>query len=339
MPLRVENLPLPVAPALYPEAIDSYLERSHRHIEALYVFGTTHYPGLSDLDILVVPKGDYLAPLNLHLQGRLPRRFDAIIEHEAFVLPRSQVRACRYLGWAGLQLAHGPDVLAAVGTDISRTAVLCETLEFVHNKLVFLANLRRTGVLNAASCIRLFNSQRYNLRQLAQLGLMQEDGYGDAIDALRTQLLVAPSADLVLEMYRIFETAMTRCARALQSRFDLDPSSASQVAAVTQGRVAVPFEGYRIADARARAEVLASYLQELVRQNYWYGFPFLTRLFPAPKRNAAVEQILYRSLRYGARRLRRLRPPRDLIPAGSRAGSRGPIPELYGLSARADPLA
>jgi hypothetical protein len=338
MALRVENLPLPVDPTLYQEAIEAYLERSHRHIEALYTFGTTHYPGLSDLDILVVPKGDYLAPLHLHLKGRLPRRFDAIIEHEAFIVPRSQTRACRYLGWADLRLAHGPDVLGGVVTDISRTAILCETLEFVHNKLVFLANLRRTGLLNAASCIRLFNSQRYNVRRLAQLGLAQENGYGDTIDMLRTQLLVSPSEDLVVEMYRTFEKAMTACARALQSRFDLDLSSPGQVAAVTQGRVAVPFEGYRLADARERAADLASYLQELVRRNYWYGFPFLTRLFPAPVRNSALEQALYRSLRSGARRLRRLRPPQDSIPARPRAGSPSHASEFYGLSARADPL-
>ena len=338
MALRVENLPSPVDPSLYQEAVDTYLELSHRHIQALYVFGTTHYPGLSDLDILVVPRNGYLDPLNLHLRGRLPPRFDAIIEHEVFILPQSQLRACRYLGWAGLRLAHGPDMLASLGTEVSHTAGLCETLEFVHNKLVFLANLRRTGVLNAASCIRLFNSQRYNVRRLARLGLMEDNGYGAAIDALRTQVLTTPSADLVVEMYRTFEKAMTDCAQALRSRLDVDLGSVGQVAAVAQGRVAVPFEGYRIDDARERAEALASYLQELVRQNYWYGFPFLTRLFPAPVRNSALEQMLYRSLRSGAHRARRLRPARESGPAPLPAGSPRPLSRFHGLSARTDPL-
>ena len=66
MDLRVEQLPLPVDRSLYQEAIDTYLELSHKHIAALYVFGNIRYPGLSDLDLLVVPTGSYVAPLGLH---------------------------------------------------------------------------------------------------------------------------------------------------------------------------------------------------------------------------------------------------------------------------------
>ncbi len=339
MDLRVENLPVPVHPSLYQEAIDTYLELSHRHIEALYVFGTTHYPGLSDLDMLVVPRNGYLAPLHLHLRGRLPRRFDGIIEHEVFVVPRSQLRACRYMRWADLRLAYGPDVLGSLVGSGSATTSLSETLEFVHNKLVFLANLRRSGVLNAASCIRLFNSQRYNVRRLAELGLMEENGYGAAIDGLRARLMEAPDPRLVVEMYRVFDKSVTSCARLLQSQLDLDPNSIGQVAAVSQGRVTLPFDGYRIGDARERAEILTSYLQDLVRRNYWYGFPFLTRLFPPPRRNSALEQALFRAFRSGARRARRLRSAQPPLPGSPPAASGSRAPGLQGLATRADPIA
>jgi len=339
MALHVENLPLPVDRSLYQEAIDTYLELSHRHIEALYVFGTNHYPGLSDLDILVVPRNGYLEPLNLHLKGRLPPRFDAIIEHEVFVVPQSQLRACRYMRWADLRHAYGPDVLGSLAGDSSPTTSLSETLEFVHNKLGFLDNLRRTGVLNAASCIRLFNSQRYNVHWLAELGLMEENGYGAAIDALRARLVEAPDPNLVVEMYRVFEKAVTSCARLLQSRLDLDLNSVGQVAAVSQGRVTLPFDGYRIGDARERAEILTSYLQDLVRRNYWYGFPFLTRLFPPPRRNSALEQALFRAFRWGARRARRLRSAQPPLPASPPAASGSRAPGLQGLATRTDPIA
>ena len=341
MDLCVENLPVPVDRSLYQEAIDTYLELSQRHIEALYVFGTTHYPGLSDLDILVVPRNGYLAPLNLHLRGRLPPGFDPIIEHEVFVVPQSHLRACRYVepGPEGFHLVYGSDVLGDITRETTLSTGLCEAVEFVHNKLVFLSNLRRVGVLDARSCIRVFNSHRYTMRRLGDLGLMEEDGYGAAVDALRTQLAVAATADLVKEMYRLFETSVAASARALQSRLDLDPSSVGQVAAVSQGRVTLPFAGFRVRDAKERGEVLAAYLQELVRRNYWYGFPFLTRLFPPPRRNSALEQALYRTFRSGARRARRLRPARPPAPAGAPAVSGGPAPGLQGLAARTDPLA
>jgi hypothetical protein len=320
MELRVENLPLPVDRSLYQEAADAYLELSHKHIEALYVFGTVAYPGLSDLDFLVVPKDTYLAPLHLHLRDRLPRRFDPIIEHEVFVVPQSHLRACRYVepGPEGFRLVYGPDALGNIAAECSLSTRLCETLEFVHNKLVFLANLRRTGVLNARSCIRVFNSHRYTMQRLAGLGLMEESGYGTTFDALRTRLMAAPAADLVVEMYQAFEDAVTASARAVHSRLDLDLLSVGQVAAVSQGRVTVPFEGFQIHDARERAEALAAYLQELVRRNYWYGFPFLGRLVPTPAANSRFERVLYRSLRFGSRRSRRLRLARPATPLPQR---------------------
>ena len=338
MDLRVENLPLPVERSLYQEAIDTYLELSHRRIEALYAFGTTHYPGLSDLDLLVVPRDGYLDPLNLHLRGRLPARFDAIIEHEAFVVPPSQLRACRYVepGPEGFRLIYGADVLRDIARETSLTIGLCESVEFVHNKLVFLSNLRRMGVLDARSGIRVFNSHRYTVRRLVGLGLMEDSGYGEAADALRTQLAAAATTDLVRQMCRLFETAVTASARALHSRLDLDPNSVGQVAAVSQGRVTLPFIGYRIDEARERAEILAAYLQELVRRNYWYGFPFLTRLFPPPRRNSPLEWGLYRAFRSGARRLRSAHSP---SPASTPVVPGNRAPGLQGLTTRADPLA
>jgi hypothetical protein len=324
MDLRVEDLPLLVDRSLYQEAIDTYLELSHKYIETLYVFGTIDYPGLSDLDFLVVPKDTYLAPLRLHLSGRLPRRFDPIIEHEVFVVPTPHLQAFRYMGYMGymgasaFRLAYGPDVLAGIAGESSVETRLCETLELVHNKLVFLANLRRTGVLNARSCIRLFKSHRYNVRRLAELGLMEENGYGNAIDALRTQFVAAPSAEPVVEMYHVFEEAVGASARTLHSFLAVDPLSVPQVAAVSQGRVTVPFQGYRVHDARERAEVLTTYLQELVRRNYWYGFPFPSRLFPPPVANSPFERALYRYLRSGSRRWRRLRFSRPATPPSQR---------------------
>jgi hypothetical protein len=307
MELRVENLPCPVDPSLYQEAAEAYLELSHKYIEALYVFGTTTYPGLSDLDLLVVPKDVYLAPLHVHLRDRLPPRFDPIIEHEVFVVPEGQIAACRYMrpGPEGFRLVYGRDVLGGVTVDGSAVTTLCETLEYVHNKLVFLANLRRTGVLNARSCVRVFNSHRYNTQRLAQLGLTEENGYGTTIDALRTQLATAPAADVIVQMYRSFEKAVSSSASVLQALLDVDPRSVGQVAAVSQGRVTVPCARFHMHEARKRAEALTAYLQDLVRRNYWYGFPFLARLFPSPSTNSRLERALYRSLRFGSRRSRR----------------------------------
>ncbi len=321
MKLRVKNLPLAVDRSLYQEATDAYLDLSHKHIEALYVFGTVSYPGLSDLDFLVVPKDTYLAPLRVHLMDRLPSRFDRIIEHEVFVVPEPQLRVCAYRRPERFKLVYGRDVLADIAAEDSVGARVCDVLELVHNKMVFLTNLQRTGVLNAQSCIRVFNGQQYNVRRLAELGLLEENGYGATIDALRAQCMADPTEACVLQMYDAFEQCVTACARALHARLGPDLRSVAQIAAVSRGNATVPFEGFQVEDARQRADIITEYLQELVKRNFWYGFMFLARLFPTPPTNSVVDRAVSRGLRSGLRRWRRLRS----LPSMTRI-SRDPLP-------------
>ena len=311
MELRVENLPLRLDRSLYQEAIDIYLERSHRYIEALYVFGNIRYPGLSDLDLLVVPKDSYLAPLHLSLRDLLPRRFEPILEHDVFVVPLSQLEACRYRLAPPFSLVYGRDVLAGITVDTSIATRVCDALEASNTMLGYVEQLRRTGVLNARSCTRVFNSQRYKARLLTDLGLMQEDGYGAAIDALRTRFMADPSPQCVLEMHGSFERSVAACARALESSLGIDVGSFNRVAGVSYGQVPVRLEGFEITHAQRRAGVITAYRQELVSRNYWYGFWFLQRMFPAAAARAPWHRSLFRVLRSGGRRWRQLRGPND----------------------------
>jgi hypothetical protein len=305
---RVENLPLPLDRSLYREAVDTYLELSHRYIEALYGFGNVRYPGLSDLDLLVVPKDSYLAPLHLHLRGRLPRRFDPILEHDVFVVPYSQLGVCRYrLSSASFSLVYGRDVLAGVTYETPVAARVCNALEETNTMLGYVDQLRQSRVLNARSCIRVFNSQRYKARRLMELGLMEEDGYGVVIDALRTRFMTDPSPECVLEMHHAFEHSVAACARALESALGLDVSSFDRIAGISYGKVPVRFEGFDIADAQRRADAITAYRQELVSRNYWYGFWFIQRIFPAAAARAPWHHSVFRLLRSGSRRWRRLR--------------------------------
>jgi len=305
MDLCVENLPLPLDRSLYQEAIDTYLELSHRYIEALYVFGNVRHPGLSDLDLLVVPKDSYLAPLHLSLRDLLPRRFDPILEHDVFVVPLSQLGACRYRLSSPLSLVHGRDVLAGMMPETSVAAKLCNALEEANTMLGYVEQLKRAGVLNARSCTRVFNSQRYKIRRLVDLGMMEEDGYGEAIDTLRARYMAEPSAGCVLDMCRLFERSVAACARALGASLSLDVACFDRVASVSYGQVPVPFGGFEIADAQRRAGVITGYRQELVSRNYWYGFWFFQRMFPAPAARAPWHRIVFRVLRSGSRRWRR----------------------------------
>jgi hypothetical protein len=225
MELRVENLPVPLDRSLYQEAIDTYLDLSHRYIEALYTFGNVRYPGLSDLDLLVVPNDSYVAPLHLHLRDRLPSRFDPILEHDVFVVPESQLGACRYRLCGPMALVYGRDVLAGMTAERSVAASLCNVLEQAHTMVGYTDQLRRSGVINARSCIRVFNSQRYKVQRVADLGLIEDEGYGAAIDALRASFLKNPSSECALEMHRAFERSVAAWTWAASRRSPACPTA------------------------------------------------------------------------------------------------------------------
>jgi hypothetical protein len=314
MNLRVEDLPLPVDPSLYQEAIVAYLERSYKYIDALYAFGQVRYPGLSDLDLLVVPKDSYLAPLGLHLRGRLPRRFDPIIEHDVFVVPTSQLAACRYRLNSQFCLIYGRNVLSGLTAETSVAAEVSEALEAANDIKRYLAEIRRSGVVKARSGVRVFNSQRYKAARLVQLGLLADDGYGATIDALRDRFMAAPDPACILEMLRAFEQSATACESALRSVCGFEMSAFDRIVGVSNGVAAVPLEGFCAGDAKRRADIIRAYRQELVRRNYWYGFWFVPHFYPAAAATPPWHRLAFRALRSGSRRWGRLRSSLRPVP-------------------------
>jgi hypothetical protein len=315
MGLRVEQLPRVLDRSLYREAIDRYLERSYEYIEALYTFGSVRHPGLSDLDLLVVPKHRYLAPVHVRLAHRLEPRFDPIIEHDVFVLPDTHLQVAAFRNPRKFSLVYGPDVLQAVESDDSITTRLLGVIEGIHNRSVFLNQLRAAGVLQAQSCMRVFFGHQYTLQTGAELGLFEKNGYGEKMEDLRAQFLATRSEQCVLDVYHAFEASVTSSAHALKERLGLDVHSVAQVAATVQGRVALAFEGFEVERARKRAAIMSAYSQELARRNFWYGHMFVTRLLPPLAPSSALDRLVFRGVRSALRRGRRVLPSRGTATA------------------------
>jgi hypothetical protein len=305
MGLRVEHLPHILDRSLYQEAIDRYLELSHGYIEALYTFGSVRHPGLSDLDLLVVPKNRYLAPLQVRLMHRLETRFDPIIEHDIFVLPATQLQASAYRNPRKFSLVYGRDVLQGVEPNDSITTRALGAVEWIHNHLVYLDKLRANGVLRARSCMRVIYGFRYTAQLAAEVGVLEENGYGATMDDLRAQFMAARSERCVLDMYHAYEEAVTVRVGAVQDRLGIDVRSVAQVAAAVQGRAALPVEGFEVDHARKRAAVMTAYSQELISRNFWYGHMFLNRLLPPLSPSSAVDRVVFRCVRSGLKRWQR----------------------------------
>jgi hypothetical protein len=119
--------------------------------------------------------------------------------------------------------------------------------------------------------------------------------------------MVAPDAPCVLDMFAAFRESVAACARTVESVLGLDARAFGPVASIVHGEVPVPFPGFELEDTRRRARVIESYRQELVRRNFWYGFWFSPRLFPAAAATPPWHRGVFRAVRSGSRRWRRLR--------------------------------
>ena len=207
---RVQNLPKIVDRSLYAEATEMYLDLSFRYIDSLYSFGSIRYPGLSDIDLLVVPKENYLAPLKLSLLDRLPSRFDCILEHNVFVVPQAHFAAFAFAHPHSLQLLYGKQSIGEIAKDNSVAGRLCMSLEHLCNAAMFVEEIEGRRVINAMSCIRVFSAFRYSIRRLHQLEIAHEDGYAADIDELLLQFISTRSEQHVLNMFHRYKAAV-RC--------------------------------------------------------------------------------------------------------------------------------
>ncbi|MFQ5613086.1 MAG: hypothetical protein ACE5H9_13235 [Anaerolineae bacterium] len=278
--MRIENLPRPLPAALYQEAIAAFWELARGHAVALFTAGNVNFPGLSDLDLVLVPADQALAPLYLRAGRRLPPRFQAILHHEPFILPLEHLQVFKYSFLSNVTLRHGPDLLAGVAPDRSISGQICTALEGLFSYLAFLDALKTRRVLDAAYCLPVFSSLRFTIRILADLGLVRDGSYGREFDALRQRLLEAGSDPCLPRMFALFEGSLNRCAAAVASALDLDPRRRGQILAFFR-RDSFPLAGLARADIEQRRAAITAYFRGLAARNFQYGHLFKTELYPA----------------------------------------------------------
>ena len=277
--MEVIDIPIPVDRALYEEAVEIFVAMSRPYIESLYVVGNCRFPGQSDLDLLVVPNSNFAAPLHLTLRGRLPKRFDAIIQHDPFVVPRSRVEILRFVQLSNITLRYGDDLLPPARPHPTPTWVLCSVMEHVHCLWKYYRQQKTRKMMDARSGTRIINSFRFSLEQMEMLGLRADsEGYGVRIEQLRASLVETPSAHIVEEMFCQFEIAMCEAVTVINETLKTDVDSPSAIAELYQ-RQDLPIQGWDPSYASRRFREVQAYLDTLAYQNFWYGSIFNTDLY------------------------------------------------------------
>jgi hypothetical protein len=119
-PMQFTNPPRPLPASLYEEATSRYVENVSSRAIAIYRVGAFSYPGLSDIDLLVVPDGArFDNGLWFAVRNQLPAALRAPFRSDPGIVPRDLVDVLRFTTHGKRDLLFGEDVAAGVVCDES----------------------------------------------------------------------------------------------------------------------------------------------------------------------------------------------------------------------------
>jgi len=209
---------------LYAEAARLYATKVSGRAIAVYQVGSTNYPGLSDIDLLVVvrtPKLDNEQFFSVY--RRLPQRTQLLFLHEPFIVPLDCVDVLRFTSHTRKHLLSGQDVAAAILHDNSTANAWCLLFEGLWTYQSYFALVSRTATIRVRFMTAVASALRFTLAQFDRIQRTDFAAtYGAQIDVLREALMANPlSQTITLQIFDTFFDALQSLKRALRERLPL----------------------------------------------------------------------------------------------------------------------
>ncbi len=195
-----DDMPRPIAKEVYDEAQEVYAKKVADRAIALYRVGNIDFPGLSDIDLLVVPADSHRDNSQFFsVFDRLPRRFHCVFRHPPTVLPQTALDVMQYTSHSQPLLIVGADVLKGRKLLTTREEHWCKILESYCNQDSYLSRCLSAGRTSGARAVAMSSSLRYPLRWVdAEVGTDHAVAYARDIDTRRTALFLNPGKDQAL---------------------------------------------------------------------------------------------------------------------------------------------
>lgn len=218
--LNLFDYPQKVERTLYEEAAHSYAAKVSKRSRAVYIVGNITYPGLSDLDLLVVTgargadNAQYFSPVH-----RLHQRFDPVFLHGPLVVPSTATDVVRFTTHGRRQLLFGEDVLADCAFLETAAEQWCKVLEGYCTYAAFVRLAESEEPLRARRLIAKASSLRFTLRQVDALcSAGMAPAYVAAIDELRAGYFTSEPATAMAAVWHLFRDAYDRMTTVLRTR-------------------------------------------------------------------------------------------------------------------------
>lgn len=279
---EIVNLPRVIPLSFYQEAIDAFWQKAQEFMVALYRAGNITFPGLSDLDLLVVPKERAFAPLRLDVMHILPMRFHSVLLHNPFIIPQRQLAISRYCVLTNLTLMHGEPILSGEAPAQSLENIACDVLERLYNYSLFWVRQDSLDVLDARFCIAVCSSLRFTLKHLTACGIATDSEYSVEFDVMRQDFLQTKSASSLLTILEYAKRTYQLCVRSVREVWKVSVESRQEVMAALTGDVLLS-DRLNQEVIRERYQAISGYLADLSSLRYWYGNIVPIAIYGPPK--------------------------------------------------------
>jgi hypothetical protein len=308
--MNVVDLPEPCTRTLYDEAISRYASMVRSRAVGVHLVGNVHYPGLSDIDLLVVTDHEgvdnrfFFSALQ-----RLPQRYHRLFLHEPFILPAWSLRVLRYTTHRAPRLIAGRDVLRPYSPSEEPAELWCRMLESYCSYAVFAQKTRSAQLLKGRMTVAVANAFRFLLRDAAVvLPQAADDDYINAIEAIRRTFFEGDEdrVERVRAAWTLFINAFDRFDAALQAH--LGASTTDEAIAIARARV---HGDAACADfdrdyAFLRSREIDGYHHELASLGFPFGHLFFIAAHPQAVRSMPRTSVVDTLLRNVYRVRRRL---------------------------------
>lgn len=291
--MNVTDLPMPATRELYDEAAEAYAQLVQSRAIAVYRVGNVRFPGLSDVDLVVVT--DRMGIDNRYFFSalqRLPRRFLNIFLHDPFILPAWSMRVMQHTTHAAPALLAGRDVLRAYPPSTDESEPWCRMLESYCSYSRFAQKVRESGELRGRLTVAVASAFRFLLADAADfVPRHAATAYAEKMDELRAGFFEHDAEQGVLKAWHMFAERFDQIDAALRDWL----GAADSAAAITKARALLRGEeGCAEFDreyAFRRARSIDGYHHELASLGFPYGHLFFIAAHPGAVRAPAQRPV------------------------------------------------
>lgn len=280
--MNVVDIPQRAKREDYDEAISRYVQLVQPRAISIYRVGNIRFPGLSDIDLLVV--SDRCSLDNRFFYSalqRMPRRYLPLFLHDPFILPAWSLRVMRHTTHGKPELLAGRRVLDGYTPSNEPEERWCRLLEGYCASASFVQRTQERGTLRGRMTVAVASAFRFQLAEAQAVLAYDDRNYAARIDDVRAGFFDrAKPEDGVRDAWQIFSAEFQRVDASLRERLCLsaEDNLSTHARALLRGdRESGLFDREY---AFRRAQAVDGYHQDLASMGFPYGHLFFIAAHP-----------------------------------------------------------